>query len=71
MDIIFTSGSFDGKDDSYNYKPKSFTTINDGKKYLFRTKFLSVNYEPKYDTKDWEIYRKWKELRDTANKYNI
>jgi len=71
LKLIFTSGSFDGSDDSYNYKPTVFKISDGGKEYSFRTKFLSVNYEPKYGTKDWDAYLKWKEFRETTNKFNL
>ena len=71
LNTIFTSGSFDGSDDSFNYKPTVFKITNDGREYSFRTKYLIVYYAPKSGTKDWQVYLKWKDLRDTTNKYNL
>lgn len=71
LTIIFSAGSFDGRDDSYNYKPSNFKISIDDEKYRFNTKYLNVNYEPKYGSKDWDEYHKWKKMNHEAEKYNL
>jgi len=71
LKVIFQAGNFDGSTDSYEYKKSSFKISANGKEYSFRTKYLFVEYEPKYGTKQYDEYREWKEMNDEAEKFNI
>lgn len=74
LKIIFQEGNFDGMTDTYEYRDKNetfFVNTSDGRKLHIGTKYLFVDYEPKYGTKEFDKYKEWKKINDEADKYNI
>jgi len=71
LKIIFQAGNFDGSTDSYEYKKSSFKISTNDKEYSFRTKYLFVEYKPKFGTKQYDDYKEWKNMNGEAEKFNI